>query len=151
MFWSAEDYRKIPRDAVFLFMKVAGDEKFNLCEGERRAKNAQAKKGATPYFGDGGKLGPGSSSMRIEGLALSAHAERGLVHLGRLKRWKAAGYRIEIVYLRLLSPRLALRRIAARVKQGDHNVPRADVLRRLSGAGRFSRVLPSFGRRLECV
>ncbi len=54
----------------------------------------------------------------------------GLVHLGRLKRWKAAGYRIEIVYLRLPSPRLALRRIAARVRQGGHNVPRADVLRR---------------------
>ena len=54
----------------------------------------------------------------------------GLVYLNRLKRWKAAGYRIEIVYLRLPSPRLALRRIAARVKQGGHNVPRADVLRR---------------------
>jgi predicted ABC-type ATPase len=56
----------------------------------------------------------------------------GLVYLNRLKRWKAAGYRIEIVYLRLSSPRLALRRIAARVKQGGHNVPRADVLRRFS-------------------
>jgi predicted ABC-type ATPase len=54
----------------------------------------------------------------------------GLVYLSRLKRWKAAGYRIEIVYLRLSSPRLALRRIAARVKQGGHNVPRTDVLRR---------------------
>ena len=54
----------------------------------------------------------------------------GLVYIGRLKRWKAAGYRIEIVYLRLPSPRLALRRIAARVRQGGHNVPRADVLRR---------------------
>ena len=54
----------------------------------------------------------------------------GLVYLGRLKRWKAAGYRIEIVYLRLPSPQLALRRIAARVKQGGHSVPRADVLRR---------------------
>ena len=56
----------------------------------------------------------------------------GLVYLSRLKRWKAAGYRIEIVYLRLSSPRLALRRIAARVKQGGHNVPRADVLRRFN-------------------
>ena len=54
----------------------------------------------------------------------------GLIYLNRLKRWKAAGYRIEIVYLRLRSPQLALRRIAARVKQGGHNVPRADVLRR---------------------
>jgi predicted ABC-type ATPase len=54
----------------------------------------------------------------------------GLVYLSRLRRWKAAGYRIEIVYLRLSSPRLALRRIAARVRQGGHNVPRAEVLRR---------------------
>jgi predicted ABC-type ATPase len=54
----------------------------------------------------------------------------GLTYLGRLKRWKVAGYRIEIIYLRLASPQLALRRIAARVKQGGHDVPRADVLRR---------------------
>ena len=54
----------------------------------------------------------------------------GLTYIGRLKRWKAAGYRIEIIYLRLATPQLALRRIAARVKQGGHDVPRADVLRR---------------------
>ena len=54
----------------------------------------------------------------------------GFTYLGRLKRWKVAGYRIEIIYLRLASPQLALRRIAARVKQGGHDVPRADVLRR---------------------
>ena len=54
----------------------------------------------------------------------------GLVYLRRLKRWKAAGYRIEIIFLRLPSPDLALRRIAARVRQGGHNVPRGDVLRR---------------------
>jgi predicted ABC-type ATPase len=54
----------------------------------------------------------------------------GLGYLARLKRWKAAGYHIEIVYLRLSSSNLALRRIAMRVKHGGHNVPRADVLRR---------------------
>src|SRR5688572_26910933 len=56
----------------------------------------------------------------------------GLTYLNRLKRWKAAGWRIEIVYLRISSPRLALRRISARVKQGGHNVPRKDVLRRFT-------------------
>jgi len=56
----------------------------------------------------------------------------GLVYLHRLKRWKAAGYRVEIIYLYLSSPQLALRRIAARVKQGGHAVPAADVLRRFS-------------------
>jgi predicted ABC-type ATPase len=54
----------------------------------------------------------------------------GLTYLNRLKRWKATGYRIEMFFLRLASPQLALHRIAARVKQGGHDVPRADVLRR---------------------
>ena len=56
----------------------------------------------------------------------------GLTYLSRLKRWKRSGYRIEIIYLRMSSPQLALRRIAARVKQGGHKVPRADVIRRFT-------------------
>jgi len=56
----------------------------------------------------------------------------GRSYAASMKRWKAAGYRIEIVFLRLPSTQLALRRIAARVKQGGHNVPRADVLRRFA-------------------
>ena len=54
----------------------------------------------------------------------------GLTHVSRLRAWKASGYRIEIVFLKLRSPQLALRRIGARVRQGGHNVPRQDVLRR---------------------
>jgi predicted ABC-type ATPase len=54
----------------------------------------------------------------------------GIGFVSRLKRVKRVGYRIEVVYLRIDSTRLALRRIAGRVKQGGHNVPRADVLRR---------------------
>ncbi|GIL03534.1 Zeta toxin family protein [Betaproteobacteria bacterium PRO7] len=54
----------------------------------------------------------------------------GVGYAARLRTMKRAGYRIEIVYLKIASPRLALRRIAARVKQGGHNIPRADVLRR---------------------
>jgi predicted ABC-type ATPase len=65
----------------------------------------------------------------------------GLVHVRRLQRWKQAGYRIEIVYLRLHSAQLALRRITARVRQGGHDVPRADVVRRFSrGWANFQRV-----------
>jgi len=69
----------------------------------------------------------------------------GLTYLGRLKRWKAFGYRVEIVYLRLRSPRLALRRVAARVRQGGHDVPRADVLRR------FDRSWINFERRYKLL
>ena len=54
----------------------------------------------------------------------------GLAYANRIKEWKAEGYRIEICFVRLSSPSLALRRIAARVKQGGHDVARADVLRR---------------------
>lgn len=43
---------------------------------------------------------------------------------------KKAGYRIEIVYLKLDSSQLALKRVAARVKQGGHSVLRDDVVRR---------------------
>jgi predicted ABC-type ATPase len=65
----------------------------------------------------------------------------GLVYVRRLQRWKQAGYRIEIVYLRLHSAQLALRRITARVRQGGHDVPRADVVRRFSrGWANFQRV-----------
>jgi predicted ABC-type ATPase len=56
----------------------------------------------------------------------------GVGHATRLQRMKRAGYRIEMVYLRLASPQLALRRIATRVRQGGHDVPRNDVLRRFT-------------------
>lgn len=44
----------------------------------------------------------------------------------------AAGHRVEIAYLKIDSPQLALKRIAARVKQGGHDVRREDVLRRFA-------------------
>jgi predicted ABC-type ATPase len=62
----------------------------------------------------------------------------GLNYARRMQRWKSDGYLITIVYLRLESPGLALRRIASRVREGGHDVPRADVIRR------FSRRLENF-------
>jgi len=56
----------------------------------------------------------------------------GLSCARHLSKWKDQGYRIRIAFLQLRSPRLALRRIAARVRQGGHNVPRSDVLRRFA-------------------
>ena len=60
----------------------------------------------------------------------------GTGYLGRLRRWKAAGYRVEIVYLRVTSPQLSIRRIAARVIQGGHDVPTRDVMRRFDRSWR---------------
>jgi predicted ABC-type ATPase len=54
----------------------------------------------------------------------------GIAYAARLRRMKRMGYRIEIIYLKLGSVRLALNRIRARVKQGGHDVARTDVLRR---------------------
>lgn len=54
----------------------------------------------------------------------------GKTYLERIRKMKAAGYRIKIVFLRLESPELAIRRVAHRVKQGGHHVPAEDVHRR---------------------
>jgi predicted ABC-type ATPase len=54
----------------------------------------------------------------------------GRRHATRLRAWKHAGYEIEILFLRLDSPELALRRIAARVRQGGHDIAQKDVVRR---------------------
>jgi len=54
----------------------------------------------------------------------------GRTYVRRLELWKRAGYRIEIIFLRLGSVDLALRRIDARVRQGGHDVPKRDVIRR---------------------
>lgn len=56
----------------------------------------------------------------------------GRTYVRRMEAWKHAGYRIEIVYLRLDSVDLALRRIEVRVRQGGHDVPKRDVLRRFN-------------------
>src|SRR5687768_9474595 len=54
----------------------------------------------------------------------------GLTYIRLLQTWKQSGYHIKIIFLKLPSPQLALRRVASRVRQGGHDVPRADVLRR---------------------
>lgn len=54
----------------------------------------------------------------------------GLRHAARLRRMKRAGYSIEIVFLRLPSAEMAFARVAARVRQGGHNVPVESIRRR---------------------
>jgi predicted ABC-type ATPase len=54
----------------------------------------------------------------------------GRTYLRFLAKWKSAGYRIEIVFLSLPSIDLALQRITNRVRQGGHDVPKSDVMRR---------------------
>lgn len=49
----------------------------------------------------------------------------GRTYLERVQRWRGQGYRVEVVFLKLSSVDLALKRVALRVKQGGHHVPEA--------------------------
>ena len=53
-------------------------------------------------------------------------------------RATAAGYRVELVFLFVASPEVAIQRVASRVKKGGHHVPDRDVRRR------FHRTLVNF-------
>lgn len=51
-------------------------------------------------------------------------------HAHRIERWRQAGYRIELVYLRLADVEASLARVAGRVARGGHDIPEADIRRR---------------------
>jgi predicted ABC-type ATPase len=51
----------------------------------------------------------------------------GLTYVKRIRAMKQLGYHVEIIYKQLASPRLALRRIAGRVRQGGHNVQKVPI------------------------
>lgn len=54
----------------------------------------------------------------------------GMAYVQRLRNIRKAGYLVEMVFLKLDSPKLAIKRVAHRVRQGGHNVPPEDVRRR---------------------
>jgi predicted ABC-type ATPase len=56
----------------------------------------------------------------------------GRAYEARIRDMKSSGYHIEIIYLQIASPTLAISRIASRVLQGGHDIPKADVRRRFS-------------------
>ena len=54
----------------------------------------------------------------------------GRTYLRHIARWRAAGYRVELIFLRLASADEAVARVAQRVKQGGHHIPEAVIRRR---------------------
>jgi predicted ABC-type ATPase len=63
----------------------------------------------------------------------------GYAHL--IPRWRTAGFRVNLVFLRLPQVEVALARIRARVAQGGHDVPEAVVRRRFArGLRNFDQV-----------
>src|SRR5207247_622613 len=65
----------------------------------------------------------------------------GRAHAARLQRWKAAGYRITLVFLWLPSVEIALARVARRVREGGHRIPDDVIVRRYSAGLRNMRYL----------
>ena len=54
----------------------------------------------------------------------------GRTYLRRIRKWQAAGYRVELHVLRLNSAALAQNRVLHRVHQGGHDIPPAVIVRR---------------------
>ena len=59
----------------------------------------------------------------------------GRSYARRIRLWQESGYLVSLYFLQLLSPELAVARVAERVRQGGHNVPEAVIHRRFK-AGR---------------
>lgn len=63
----------------------------------------------------------------------------GKNYIKHLREAKVIGYSIHILFLWLGCPELALKRVAERVKQGGHNIPKDVVVSRyISGLKNFS-------------
>jgi predicted ABC-type ATPase len=59
----------------------------------------------------------------------------GLSYARQIPQWRQQGYVVELFFLALETPELAIERVAQRVKQGGHDIPE-DVIRRRFAAGR---------------
>ena len=56
----------------------------------------------------------------------------GRTYIRAIRQWKKVGYSVKIVYLRLDSAELAIKRVRTRVAQGGHDVPDAVIRRRFA-------------------
>jgi len=77
------------------------------------------------------------SVQRLENFAFETTLS-GRSYARQIPTWQGAGYRVELIFLRLRSVRLAITRVKSRVARGGHHVP-ASIVRR-----RFHRGLHNF-------
>jgi len=54
----------------------------------------------------------------------------GHTYATRITKWRAAGFKVKLIFLALRTPDEAIARVALRVRQGGHNVPPEVVRRR---------------------
>ena len=91
---------------------------------------------------------PGVAAIRAGRLMLqeiSNHAKKGESfvfettlagrgYVKRIKKWRADGYRVKLIFLSLATPEEAIDRVKLRVAQGGHHIPE-DVIRRRFSSG----------------
>ena len=65
----------------------------------------------------------------------------GRSYVPRIQRWRALGYAVQLIFLELPSPEMAVRRVRLRVRQGGHDIPEAVVRRRFRAGLRNFREL----------
>ena len=65
----------------------------------------------------------------------------GRSYVRRVERWRALGYAVQLIFLELPSPEMAVRRVRLRVRQGGHDIPEAVVRRRFRAGLRNFREL----------
>jgi len=64
----------------------------------------------------------------------------GLTYLRRIAGWRAQGYRVSLFFLMLPNVETAVARVAARVRQGGHDIPEPVIRRRFAlGWNNFQR------------
>jgi predicted ABC-type ATPase len=121
------------------------------------AKEYLLQEGACPNFVNADLIAAGLSPFNPAGAAI--HAGRlmleemrryleqgqsfafettlsGRSYAQHIPDWQSAGYRVELIFLKLRSIRLALSRVKGRVAQGGHHVPAAVVRRRFKAGWR---------------
>ncbi len=54
----------------------------------------------------------------------------GRAYLSKIKEWQKLGYRVNLIFLSLPDAEMAISRVAYRVKQGGHNIPKDVIIRR---------------------
>ena len=51
---------------------------------------------------------------------------------GHIRQWRAQGYRVSLYFLALPDAEIAIARVAARVRQGGHDIPEPVIRRRFA-------------------
>jgi predicted ABC-type ATPase len=68
----------------------------------------------------------------------------GVSYARHIRQWRKAGYHVKLFFLSLPSAEMAMRRVAARVAQGGHDVPKEVISRRFeAGLRNFNAVYRS--------